>query len=299
MTSNEDLVKRLRKQKQTLCIVNSRRHASDLFKALGDPDAFHLSASMCAAHRKEVVNEIKRRLREGEKCRVISTQVIEAGVDVDFPAVFRATAGLDSIAQSAGRCNREGLLADADGQPRLGRVRVFDYDRKAYPTSPMIHHAADHFREILPDHRDDLLAPEAIEAFFQLHYWQQGGEFGQGWDRGQEQQSIMSCFKPDNKVLLHAQFRTAAEAYRWIDDAQTPVIVPFGEIGELLIKELELFPENPEPHLLRGFDRRAQRYTVGVYDQGLKTLREKGVVWEHLGRYYGVKPPRMTKILDY
>jgi len=182
--SNEDLVTHLREQKQALCIVNSRRHASDLFRALDDPRALHLSASMCAAHRSEVVAEIRRRLREGKPCRVISTQVIEAGVDVDFPAAFRATAGLDSIAQAAGRCNREGLLTENNGQPRLGRVVVFHYDQKAYPTSSLIQQATDRFREIQPDHRDDLLAPAAIEAFFRLFYWQQGGRLRPGLGSG-------------------------------------------------------------------------------------------------------------------
>jgi CRISPR-associated endonuclease/helicase Cas3 len=188
---NPDLVDRLGGERQVLCVVNSRRHASDLFQLLDDPDALHLSASMCPAHRAEVVAEIRRRLLAGEPCRVVSTQVIEAGVDVDFPAVYRAAAGLDSIAQAAGRCNREGLLATEDGQPRLGRVFVFDYDAKAYPTDPSIGRAANCFRQIAPDHLSDLLSPQAVENYFRLHYWQQGGDDGRGWDRGAEQQSII------------------------------------------------------------------------------------------------------------
>lgn len=285
--NNEDLAARIRNQPRALCIVNSRRHASDLFQALNDPDALHLSASMCAAHRSEVVDEVRRRLLQGREtpCRVISTQVIEAGIDVDFPVVLRAAAGLDSIAQAAGRCNREGLLTEPDGRPRLGRIFVFDYDRKAYPTSSLIQQAADSFHEVLPDHQADLLAPDAIEAYFRLHYWRQGGDFGRGWDQARELLSIMKCFSI-NANSIHAQFRTAAQAYRWIDDAQTAVIVPYGESGESLIEELKLLTESSEPRRLRGFDRRAQRYTVGVYDRGLGALRENDAVWENLGRYY-------------
>ena len=99
-------------------------------------------------------------------------------MDVDFPAVFRAEAGLDSIAQAAGRCNREGRLTDDAGNPRLGRVVVFDYDSKTYPTVTLIARAAESFREVAPDHLADLLAPDAIEAYFRLHYWQQGGDDG-------------------------------------------------------------------------------------------------------------------------
>ncbi|MDR3638624.1 MAG: CRISPR-associated endonuclease Cas3'' [Isosphaeraceae bacterium] len=289
-TTNEELVIWLRDEPQSLCIVNSRRHAADLFEALGDLDALHLSASMCAAHRSAVVGEIRRRLSAevNAPCRVISTQVIEAGVDVDFPAVFRARAGLDSVAQASGRCNREGRLVGTAGRPVLGRVYVFDYDAKTYPTSPMIQRAADAFREVAPDHPHDLLAPEAIEAYFRLHYWQQGGDHGRGWDEGVDRQSIMQCFRTDPNVLLHAQFRTAAHAYRLIDDAQTPVLVPYGERGTELIDELERLPEMPMPCLLRAFDRKAQRYTVGVYDRGLKTLLERGVLWQRHERYYVV-----------
>jgi CRISPR-associated endonuclease/helicase Cas3 len=283
---NPDLVDRLRGERQALCVVNSRRHASDLFALLDDPDALHLSASMCAAHRTKLVARIRRRLLTGEPCRVISTQVIEAGVDVDFPAVYRAAAGLDSIAQAAGRCNREGLLKAEDGQPRLGRVFVFDYDAKGYPTDSSIGRAAGCFREVAPDHASDFLAPQAVEDYFRLHYWQQGGDDGKGWDRGVEQQRIMDCFVPDPEHLLHAQFRTAAEAYRLIDDAQTRLLVPYGKSGRALIRELESLPDPPEPWQLRSFDRKAQRFVVGVYDQGLRRLLQNGVLLERHGRFY-------------
>jgi CRISPR-associated endonuclease/helicase Cas3 len=291
-TSSEELAGRLRAERQVLCIVNSRRHAADIFTALGDPDALHLSASMCAAHRASVLAKIRKRIRPGSKaaCRVVSTQVIEAGVDVDFPTVFRAAAGLDSIAQAAGRCNREGSLADGAGNLRLGRVVVFDYDAKKYRTAPLIAHAAAHFREIAPDHLADLLAPDAVEAYFRLHYWQQGGDQGRGWDCGAEGQSILDCFHTDPNILLHAQFRTAASAYRLIDDAQTPVLVPYDQRGRELIEELTSMPAVPDPKWLRAFDRSVQRYIVGVYDRGLHELLSNGVLLEFFGRYYLANP---------
>ena len=172
---------------------------------------------------------IRQRLRRGLPCRVVATQVIEAGVDVDFPAVYRAVAGLDSIAQAAGRCNREGGLVGEDGQPCPGRVVVFEYDAKKYPTDSLIARAPGRFREVAPDHAHDLLSPAAVDAYFRLHYWQQGGDDRRGWDRGRERTSVMDCFAWDGKIGLHAQFREAAEAYRLIDDAQTPILVPFGE----------------------------------------------------------------------
>ena len=285
--SNAELATALREEPRVLCIVNSRRHAADLYRELDDDSALHLSASMCAAHRSDVVAEIRRRLADrGAACRVISTQVIEAGVDVDFPAVYRAAAGLDSVAQAAGRCNREGRLVSADGRPSLGRVYIFDYDGRLYPTVPMIRRAAETFREVAADHRDDLLSPGAIEAFFRLHYWEQGGDDGRGWDRGAEGESVMACFEYDPEVLLHAQFRQAARAYRLIDEAQTPVLVPYGERGQALIRDLECLPVDAEPGRLRAFDRAAQRYVVGVFDGALAALLKNGVLLEHLGRHY-------------
>ena len=97
--------------RQALCVVNRRKDALALYNLL-PKGSFHLSTRMCAAHRKEVLDEIRRRLKAGEVVRVASTQLVEAGVDIDFPFVYRALAGLDSLAQAAGRCNREGWLAD-------------------------------------------------------------------------------------------------------------------------------------------------------------------------------------------
>jgi CRISPR-associated endonuclease/helicase Cas3 len=285
--SNEQVVERLRAEPQVLCIVNSRRHAADLFNSLGDPDAFLLSANLCAAHRSEHLAKICDRLSQRLPCRVISTQVIEAGVDIDFPVVLRAAAGLDSIAQAAGRCNREGKLCDDGGQSIPGRVVVFDYDTKAYPTDRSIEMAAAHFREIAPDHSADLLSPDAIQAYFNLHYWQRGGSDQSGWDQGRDRRSVMRCFGGDAyQDPLHHQFREAAEIYRLIDDGQTSILVPHGDQGARLIRELESLPESPDPALLRAFDRNAQRYTVGIYDQALRKLLANQVLGERHGRFY-------------
>lgn len=284
----EELAERLKAETQVLCVVNSRRHAAAIFAALGDSRALHLSASMCAAHRSEVIEKIRKRLKKGPDvpCRVISTQVIEAGVDVDFPTVYRASAGLDSIAQAAGRCNREGLLTGPDGHPRLGRVVVFDYDAQEFRSAPLIERASGHFREVAPDHPDDLLSPQAIESYFGLHYWSLGGDSGRGWDRGAEGRSVMGCFSFDRTVGLNAQFREASSFYRLIDDAQVPVLVPFGERGKSLIDQLASLPETPEPQVLRALDRQAQRYTVGVFETGLRSLLRNGVLLQNHGRFY-------------
>lgn len=286
LLTNDQIVDRVRGEQRVLCIVNSRRHASELFESLSDETAYHLSASMCAAHRSDMVKAIRDRLSSNGECRVISTQVIEAGVDLDFPVVFRAAAGLDSVAQAAGRCNREGRLADATGQPALGRVIIFDYDEKANRPPPIARIAAVHFREVAPDHAEDLLSPKAIEAYFRLHYWHSGREDGRGWDEGREGKSVMDRFKWEPGSGLHAQFREAAERFQLIEDVQTPILVPYGERGQSLIAELQSAPETPEPKWLRGFDRRAQRYIVGIHENILRKLLDQGVLLERHDRYY-------------
>lgn len=134
----QDVAQKMIKHNQVLCILNLRRQAYELLVAIRknleerysfsdlDESVFHLSSAMCPAHRLDRINIIKDRLKNGNPCWVISTQLIEAGVDIDFPVVFRAMGPLDSIVQSAGRCNREGLLVDENGKPRLGEVVVFN-----------------------------------------------------------------------------------------------------------------------------------------------------------------------------
>jgi CRISPR-associated endonuclease/helicase Cas3 len=112
---DESLAKRLAEREQVLCIVDARKHAVDLFEMLPEDDArFHLSAGMCPAHRRAVLAQVKDRLAQRQPCRLVATRVIEAGVDVDFPSVWRSLAGIDSLAQAAGRCNRNDELQNGE-----------------------------------------------------------------------------------------------------------------------------------------------------------------------------------------
>ena len=124
----QDLASGLANEEQVLCIVNLRRHAAELYDLVMQrvsEGVFHLSTNLCPAHRLDLLGQIRERLQHDEPCRVVATQLVEAGVDVDFPTVFRALGPFDAIAQAAGRCNREGKLRDADGHARYGRVEVF------------------------------------------------------------------------------------------------------------------------------------------------------------------------------
>lgn len=165
-------------REQALAVVNTRRHARSLFETLGEKlrgekgkALFHLSTWMTPAHRVEVLNEVNRRLKTGEPCLLISTQCIEAGVDVDFPAVWRALGPYDSIVQAAGRCNRSGALKDAAAQPVKGVVRVFRPEGHDKSMPQGVYQTATSQTELLrrmnaadPDN------PESFPLYFRLLY---------------------------------------------------------------------------------------------------------------------------------
>lgn len=267
LIDNTELVARLAGHDRVLCVVNTRAHAADVLQALKTERAdnvFHLSASMCAAHRTDVLDRIRARLNPSDPrpCVVVSTQLIEAGVDIDFPVVYRAMTGIDSIAQAAGRCNREGRWD-------LGQVFVFDTDVK--PPRSLLN-SLQFGNEVASQH-DELVGLEVVEQYFELLYWSREDE----WDKHE----IMKCFSY-SKRGLHAQFREAASKYRLIRDDQHSVIVPYGDQGTALIEELESMREPPG----RDFSRRAQRFSVGVYPWDLEKLRTATLVTTYHERFW-------------
>jgi CRISPR-associated endonuclease/helicase Cas3 len=234
------LVHRLSQHHQVLCVVNTRKHAKDLFqqKALGD-HVFHLSASMYPLHRSRKLREIKSLLKEGKPCCVISTQLIEAGVDIDFPVVYRALAGLDSIAQTAGRCNREGLLES-------GQVYVFEPEEGLPPG--YFRHTAQTAEGIIRRFPQDMLSLEAIEEYFREYYWKQGERL--------DKEGILELIKQGVKGDF--PFRTIAEKFKLIPDENKSVIIP------IEIDAIEIIEKIRNADSLRGFGRKMQRYTVQI-----------------------------------
>ncbi len=270
-----ELASRLAGHHQVLCVVNTRSHAAELFGLLKREspadhidDAFHLSAQMCPAHRDVVLKRIGQRLDQKKPCRVVSTQLVEAGVDIDFPVVYRAMTGVDSIAQAAGRCNREG---------RLDRGRVFVFETHVDPRGDL--RLRRQTGAEVAERHVDLLGLEAVEHYFSLLYWSRQDE----WDKHE----IMKCFSYSNHGL-HAQFRRAASEYRLIRDEQHPVIVPYGDKGKRLIDDLRSMYEPPG----RGFSRRAQRFTVGVHAWQLEKLRQATLVNLYHERFWGLEAPK-------
>ena len=208
------LVEHLLERKQVLCIVNNRRHARHLFEAIADaPGSYHLTTLMYARHRSRVLDEIRARLLAGLPCRLVCTSLIEAGVDIDFPTVLRAEAGLDSIAQAAGRCNREGRRPIGASE-----VLVFEpTDLRWVPPKELESFAAA-FRAVESSHRDDLLALPAIDAYFQELYWQLGHSH-------LDKADVLGLLKGARIDSLPLE--TLATLFRVIRTTMKPVIVPF------------------------------------------------------------------------
>lgn len=256
---DSEIASRLAQERQVLCIVNTRRHAAELFNALGQSEGhFHLSARMYPAHRKRILAKIRQRLGRGEICRVVSTSLIECGVDVDFPAVFRAAAGLDSVAQAAGRCNREGLLD-------TGRVYVFRPET-GMPRNPSFRRRAEAFRAVAPRH-DDIFSREAVREYFTCLY--QFEELDAKGIMESVRESTQSLWR-ENKFFY--PFRTQAEEYRFIENDMLPVIVERDKEACELVSVLE------HGDYTSGILRKLQAHTVQVYPNELKKLLNGGVV---------------------
>ena len=256
----EDLAAQLSAEDCVLAIVSTRKAARTLH-TLMPPGTLHLSALMCAAHRQAVITHIKERLRakrEGrdlQPLRVVSTQLVEAGVDMDFPVVYRALAGLDSIAQAAGRCNREGLLADK------GRVVVFVPPEP--PPKGTLLKAAQACVSTLQGQQADPLARPLFERYFREFYYSQA----------LDARGIVGKLKV-NPATLAVQFRSAAEAFRLIDDADSAsVVVRYAAQHDKIEKLLRtLQAEGPQRWLMR----KLQRYTVSIPQRQADKMLARG-----------------------
>lgn len=237
-------------QSSVLCIVNRKEDCRNLYHIISNyKDAFHLSTNMCAEHRSKIFKSIREKL-ENSKIIAISTSLIEAGVDIDFPVVYRELAGMDSIAQAAGRCNREGIL----GYP--GKTVVFQSDTK---TPSYIKQAAEITRDLI-NHSSDLniLSINLHKEYFRQKYWQLGSN-------KLDEKDILDCFRP--YAAFEFAFKTAAQRFSWIDEqGQYPVIVPY-ENSFQLVDELIDSPWNS-----RRILRKLQRFMVMLYENEFLSL---------------------------
>lgn len=252
--SYDEIADMLRRHKRVLCIVNTRRDAKELYERLPQEGmTLHLSKNMCPAHISDTIKQIRTALNDGnqEIIRVVSTQLIEAGVDIDFPVVYRQEAGLDSILQAAGRCNRE-------GKNGMSTTHVFSLTKEHnLPSGDM--QSANNARLSL-DKASDWFAPSTMLEYFKQLYCRKD-----------------SFDKKDMKLYLYnpkeLYFATGAKEFQLIEDAGVSVIVCWKDSMELL---QQLLQEGPSYMLMK----KLAQYTVNINKSDFKILSGMGVVSE-------------------
>lgn len=248
--TTDELVSRLESQQQVLCIVNTRKFAQEVYEALPSEGRFHLSTLMCPVHRKQKLDEIRERLKSGKTCRVVSTSLIEAGVDVDFPRVFREMAGLDSILQAAGRCNREGKRS-----AESSIVTVFESENKVNKLIAVNRDAAE---ETVRDWTQPNTT-STIERYFKAYR-----DFLRNDDKSgvitASEKGISGCGLP---------FEWIAKEFKLIDQNTFTVYISVGE-GKELISRLR------EGERSRELYRKAGMYSVSIYENHFNALINAG-----------------------
>lgn len=254
-----EIADRIAQHTSVLAIVNSRADCRELHRRM-PPGTVHLSALMCGEHRSYVIKKIKVTLPR-EPVRVVSTQLIEAGVDVDFPVVYRALAGLDSIAQAAGRCNREGKLASK------GQVIVF-MPPKHSPQGLLLY-GEDACKIILHERPENPLTPEQFKRYF-THYYSKVGK--DGLDRHRIEELLAR-----DAAQCKIQFRTAADKFQFIgEDGSVPVIVPYTNPEDARRDSRQLIARLRSGEMHRDLLRELQRYTVTAPQHDFLSLCNAG-----------------------
>lgn len=250
----DELVCALNKAERVLCIVNSKRMAQNIFDKLHKNGRYHLSTFMCPNHRRKVLANIKDRLKEDDvPCRVVATSLVEAGVDLDFPVVYREIAGLDNIIQAAGRCNREGKR---DYQDSL--VHVFELQDNHVSTPKFIKLPIEVTNSIRQKY-DDIASVEAIKGYFEeLHEL-----------RGENLDAKNIIARSDASF----PFKDIARDFVLISDTGRSVFIPYDEKSQQLLQQLKAGVRN------RPLLRAVGQYVVNVYDNQFDKISGQGILY--------------------
>lgn len=270
----DEVAAKMLDHEQCLAVVNTRNSCRELHSLLPE-DTIHLSAFMCGEERSDVINDVKQKLRQGKQIRVVSTQLIEAGVDIDFPVVFRAMAGLDSIAQSAGRCNREGKL---NSQGKLGQVYVFNPPKPAPPG--LLRKGEDACRSLLRTKKIDSLSPEILKSYFKTFY-SSVADFD------------ISNFTQDlckEALDFKFQFRSQAFKFKLIDNTSQRDIVIWYQGKSRSTSSYEHIEQLRRLGPGRDLIRKLQRFTVSVPQYLHDELYKKSMIEEIHGFYVQSSP---------
>lgn len=280
-----------------LVVVNTKKSARELFQQVKShltTQAFHLSTNMCPAHRIEVLNDIRKYLEKKEPVICISTQLIEAGVDIDFGSVIRYLAGLDSITQAAGRCNRNGA------RPQLGRVFVINPQEENLDRLIDIKEGRDIAERILDEYKTDpeqfggdLLSPKVMERYYQYYFFKRANimNYPVGSNsvvgRSDDLFELLSTntktiqeFQRINQsypqILLRQSFMAAAKSFEVIGAPTRGVVVPYKEGAEIITELCAADNLEKQYKLLK----RAQRYSVNVFPDLFDRLFKQKIIRE-------------------
>ena len=282
-----------------LFIVNTKKWAQELYQYCKEQNVplealFHLSTHQCAAHRKAIFDTIKARLKNGEPVICISTQLIEAGVDISMACVIRALGGLDSIAQAAGRCNRHGEK-EGKGQVWVLNLQEQDFTRILPDIQAGKTHAERVFRDFAGQ---DILQPAAMERYFEYYFYQRSDEMSYSVKNSAtgslldwlSDNALNPYGEKNNKrskplPLLMQSFKSAGRAFQAIDAPTHAVIVPYGEGAELIAKLCGEW----DPKEMYDAKKKAQRYSVNVFPNVWDKLQKENALHETIegsGIYY-------------
>ena len=273
-----------------LFIVNTKKWAQELYQYCKEQNVplealFHLSTHQCAAHRKAIFDTIKARLKNGEPVICISTQLIEAGVDISMACVIRALGGLDSIAQAAGRCNRHGEK-EGKGQVWVLNLQEQDFTRILPDIQAGKTHAERVFRDFAGQ---DILQPAAMERYFEYYFYQRSDEMAYSIKNSATgslldwlSDNVLNPYGEKNNKrskplpLLMQSFKSAGRAFQAIDAPTHAVIVPYGEGAELIAKLCGEW----DPKEMYDAKKKAQRYSVNVFPNVWDKLQKENALHE-------------------
>ena len=266
--TTKELAEELSQHDSALCIVNSRRDASQLYHALLEEgkeaqDVIHLSRNMCSAHLKERIAEVRHRLKAGLPTIVISTQLIEAGVDIDLPIVYRAMSGLDSIVQAGGRCNREGK------RTAPGEVYIFSLSDggKAFGAIAKGQNATRFLLDNDKEHTRPSIPLELIEAYYDRYYASIGS-----FDTKRIAESL---YDEEEAKCWRFDFERASKDFQLIDNVDHDLFVPYGK-GKELIESLQ----KHALYLNHRTMRELQQYHVAISKWRYEELEEARLLSE-------------------
>ncbi|MCL2159850.1 MAG: CRISPR-associated helicase Cas3' [Oscillospiraceae bacterium] len=269
--TDEELVDEIGRLESVLVIVNSRRHAFALYNAAiqnnetEKDSVFYLSTLLVPVHRSKKIKQIKERLNNNLPVRVISTQLMECGVDLDFPVVYRSLAGIDSIIQAGGRANREGKLRNPDGSPKLGQVIVFEPCSENGKIAKSLEITAKKGKETIDILGDKAFGLEGIKKYFELLYSLIEDE------EVMDKKEILDEFEK-LKTSLKMNFETVAKKFKLIEDNTCGIAVKCDAQSTELVDKLWKGED------IKNTARKLQGYSVSVYQNEFQRLVLEGAV---------------------